>query len=96
MAEWWSGPDGPEGSGNVVVLRTDWPATPALEGQSMQIALRRASAMIEEAAYNVAGRESPMFISRLIEIAAELERIGRGGSLDAPRGGAQLKVCAAD
>jgi hypothetical protein len=33
--------------------------------------------MVEGAAYDLAGQESPVFISRLIEIAAELDRHAR-------------------
>jgi hypothetical protein len=41
------------------------------------LSLRRAAELVEGAAYDLAGRESPVFISRLIEIAAELERHSR-------------------
>ena len=36
--------------------------------------LRRAAEMVERVAFDLAGRESPQVVSRLIEIAAELER----------------------
>ena len=39
--------------------------------------LRRAADMIETVAFDLAGTESPLFVSRLIEIAAELERHSR-------------------
>lgn len=45
------------------------------------LGLRRAAELVEGAAYDLAGKESPVFISRLIEIAAELERHARGGSV---------------
>ncbi|MCU0912294.1 MAG: hypothetical protein MUE98_13425 [Rhodobacteraceae bacterium] len=41
------------------------------------LSLRRAAEMVEGAAYDLAGQESPVFISRLIEIAAELDRHAR-------------------
>lgn len=41
------------------------------------LSLRRAAEIVEGAAYDLAGRESPVFISRLIEIAAELDRHAR-------------------
>jgi hypothetical protein len=43
------------------------------------LGLRRAAEIVEGAAYDLAGKESPVFISRLIEIAAELERHARSG-----------------
>jgi len=52
----------------------DDPAVPRPPGH---LSLRRAAEMVEGAAYDLAGRESPVFISRLIEIAAELERHAR-------------------
>ncbi len=50
------------------------------------LGLRRAAEIVEGAAYDLAGRESPVFISRLIEIAAELDRHARSG----PTAGATL------
>jgi hypothetical protein len=44
------------------------PAAPEIMG------LRRAAEMVERVAFDLAGRESPQVVSRLIEIAAELER----------------------
>ena len=41
------------------------------------LALRRASELVETVAFDLAGRESPLFVSRLIEIAAELDRHSR-------------------
>jgi hypothetical protein len=42
-----------------------------------RLSITRAADMIHGAAYDLAGKESPMLISRLIEIAAELERLAR-------------------
>ncbi len=52
------------------------PAAPEIMG------LRRAAEMVERVAFDLAGRESPQVVSRLIEIAAELERFSlrRSGS----------------
>lgn len=44
------------------------PAAPEVMG------LRRAAEMVERVAFDLAGRESPQVVSRLIEIAAELDR----------------------
>ncbi len=41
------------------------------------LGLRRAAEIVEGAAYDLAGTASPVFISRLIEIAAELDRHAR-------------------
>jgi hypothetical protein len=41
------------------------------------LGLRRAAEMVEGVAYELAGKESPLFVSRLIEIAAELDRHAR-------------------
>lgn len=43
------------------------------------LGLRRAAEIVEGAAYDLAGKASPVFISRLIEIAAELDRHARSG-----------------
>jgi hypothetical protein len=48
------------------------------------LGLRRAAEMVESAAYDLAGRESPVFISRLIEIAAELDRHARADETREP------------
>ncbi len=52
------------------------PAVPRPPGH---LGLRRAAEIVEGAAYDLAGKETPIFISRLIEIAAELERHARAG-----------------
>lgn len=44
--------------------------------QDARINLKRASGLVEAVAYDLAGQETPEFISRLIEIAAELDRHG--------------------
>lgn len=49
------------------------------------LCLRRAAEMVEGAAYELAGRESPVFISRLIEIAAELDRHARAKTAEGDR-----------
>ena len=49
------------------------------------LSLRRAAEMVEGAAYDLAGQESPVFISRLIEIAAELDRHARAAPGTASR-----------
>ncbi len=54
------------------------PAAPA------NLGLRRAAEIVEGAAYELAGEVSPVFVSRLIEIAAELDRFARADSLSAP------------
>jgi hypothetical protein len=48
--------------------------------------LRRASELVQEAAYAMAGRVSPARVSRLIEIAAELDRFARTSGSDAGHG----------
>ncbi len=42
-----------------------------------ELSLRRAAEMLETAAYDLAGRESPVLVSRLIEMAAEVDRLSR-------------------
>lgn len=49
--------------------------------------LRRASELVQAAAFELAGRTSPAEISRLIEIAAELDRFARGGPEGPPPDG---------
>jgi hypothetical protein len=63
---------------------TSAPAVPRPPGH---LGLRRAGEIVEGAAYDLAGKESPVFISRLIEIAAELERHSRAGQNSAMAGG---------
>jgi GrpB-like predicted nucleotidyltransferase (UPF0157 family) len=46
--------------------------------------LRRAAELVEEVAFEMAGRASPQAVSRLIEIAAELDRHARGRMAEAP------------
>ena len=47
------------------------PAAPA------DLRLRRAAELVEEVAFELAGRATPQEVSRLIEIAAELDRLAR-------------------
>lgn len=60
------------------------------------LGLRRAAEIVEGAAYDLAGTASPVFISRLIEIAAELERHARMKQDGAAFGDADVAVLARD
>lgn len=65
------------------VCRPEFVAIPGGAGASVaprppaHLGLRRAAEIVEGAAYDLAGTASPVFISRLIEIAAELDRHAR-------------------
>lgn len=47
---------------------------PAAPRPPAHLGLRRAAEIVEGAAFDLAGSVSPQFVSRLIEIAAELDR----------------------
>ena len=52
-------------------------------GESPTQALRRAAEIVEKAAYDAAGTQQPSWVSQLIIIAAELERLAQVSD-DAP------------
>ncbi len=52
-------------------------AGPSPRAGGLHFGLRRASELVQAAAYEIAGRASPAEVSRLIEIAAELDRLAR-------------------
>lgn len=60
------------------------------------LGLRRAAEIVEGAAYDLAGTASPVFISRLIEIAAELDRHARAGHDAAEFGESGVAILARD
>lgn len=56
------------------------------------LGLRRAAELVEGSAYDLAGKEPPVFISRLIEIAAELDRLSRSAPAEQVEGPNRLPL----
>lgn len=70
--------------------------TPAAPRPPAHLGLRRAAEIVEGAAFDLAGSVSPVFISRLIEIAAELERHARSRLDEAAFAGGTVTVLRRD
>ncbi len=69
---------------------------PVALGPAGKLGLRRAAEIVEGAAYDLASCQSAQHTSRLIEIAAELDRLAREGSADAPSGHPQVLALVRD
>ena len=59
-------------------------AKPLAPRAPAHLGLRRAAEIVEGVAFDLAGKQSPDFISRLIEIAAELDRHARNQPVKPP------------
>ncbi len=66
-----------KGTDEAAAPSVDAAAEPPQRAGGQHFGLRRASELVQEAAYQIAGRASPAEVARLIEIAAELDRLAR-------------------